>query len=75
MAVIDLLDEAEQLGIVESVEDDTGYWRHRGIGLMDAKMSEMNTLVAAVADQLRNQEGSTVIDDQEQTVNWGGDGF
>lgn len=52
MAVIDLLDKADQLGVVESVQDDTGYWSHRDIGLMDAKMSEMNELIARARNEI-----------------------
>jgi len=51
-AVIDLLDKADQLGVLESVQDEGGYWEHRDADSLAQSVSKMNDLIARAGNEI-----------------------
>ncbi len=50
--IIQVLDEAQRLGIVEKVTDDGTYWEQRDLHALTQALEDHNALVAAIVGQL-----------------------
>lgn len=52
LLIIQMLDEAQRLGIVQKVSDDGTYWEQRDANALIKALDEHNALVAAIVGQL-----------------------
>jgi len=59
LALIQLLDYANELGIVEYVSDDGGYWESRSKDVLVANLEKNDRIVAAFVGAINDQIGET----------------
>ena len=52
--VIKILDEAKNLGILDSVSDEGGYWEERNLQELISCVGEYNALIAAVVGGIQD---------------------
>ena len=57
LAMIAVLDKANELGIIERVNDGGEYWQKRDLNLLIRNVGEMNEIVAGVAGSLKDLGG------------------
>ena len=57
LAVIRLLDYAQELEILESVEDEGGFWQQRDVRALAEEVGQWNTMIAGVAGRLKDAFG------------------
>jgi len=62
LALIKLLDHAKQIGILDYVHDDGGYWESRSADVLVANLRENDRIVAAVVGALTDQIGEALDD-------------
>ena len=64
LGLVELFDYARELGILERVSDDSGYWEHRDGTKLRESLEQMNRIVAsftgAFKDATGNESGSVV---------------
>ena len=61
LAVVKMLDHAQELGILESVSDEGGYWEKRDIQALAREVGQWNEAIAGLAGQLKDWFGEDVI--------------
>ncbi len=54
LTVVQLLDQAKQLGILKSVSDEGDYWENRDMELLARHVGEWNAMIAGWAGQLKD---------------------
>jgi len=54
LLVIKILDEAKNLGILDSVSDEGGYWEERNLEELISRVGEYNALIAAVVGGIQD---------------------
>ena len=57
LSVIRLLDYAQELGILESVEDEGGFWEKRSAKALAQEVGQWNTMIAGMAGRLKDAFG------------------
>ncbi len=57
LSLIELLDFADELGILCRVSDDSGYWESRDEKQLREKLKEMNRMIAAFTGALKDELG------------------
>jgi hypothetical protein len=55
VGIITLLDRAKELGILESVTDESGYWEKRNVPELVKKIGQWNSLVAGLVGSLQDR--------------------
>jgi hypothetical protein len=60
LTVIKLLDHARQLGILESVSDESGFWDGRSLESLAKTVGEWNAMIAGLAGQFKDWFGDDV---------------
>lgn len=58
LAVVALLDAAAQLGILDQVGDEGGYWEHRDAQKLAGEVNMWNTMIAGVAGRVKDLFGA-----------------
>ena len=54
VGIIQLLDYAKELGILQNVKDESGYWDHRDVEALVKTVGEWNVMIAASYGQFRD---------------------
>jgi hypothetical protein len=58
LTVIRMLDHAEELGILKSVNDEGGFWEKRDVPALACEVGEWNTMIAQQVGQFKDLFGS-----------------
>lgn len=58
LGLIELLDYADELGILDRVGDDSGYWEHRDAAKLHKSVEEMNRIVASFTGAFKDAMGT-----------------
>jgi hypothetical protein len=61
LSVIRLLDHASELGILQSVSDEGGFWEKRDLAALAHEVGDWNTMIAGLAGQLKDLFGPGVV--------------
>jgi hypothetical protein len=61
LAVVRMLDHARDLGILQSVSDEGGFWEQRDIEALAQEVGQWNQTIAAWAGQLKDQLGDQLF--------------
>jgi hypothetical protein len=61
LAVVQLLDQAAAMGLLHSARDDGKYWETRDLNRLASEVGAYNRLCAAVAGQMKDAVGVTVV--------------
>ena len=61
LAVIRLLDQAKALGILESVNDEGGYWENRDVKALVETVGQWNSMLAGLVGQFKDQFSGMVV--------------
>lgn len=61
LAVIKLLDHAAELGILQNVSDEGGYWQQRNVEVLAKNVGDWNTMIAGWAGRLKDAFGDGVV--------------
>ena len=61
LSVIRLLDHAGELGILQRVSDEGGFWEKRDVAALAGEVGEWNTMIAGLAGQLKDLFGAGVV--------------
>lgn len=61
LAVVKLLDHAAELGILNDVLDESGYWQQRDVQALVKAVGDWNTLIAGWAGRLKDAFGDGVV--------------
>jgi hypothetical protein len=61
LAVIRMLDHAKELGILQKVSDEGGFWEKRNIEDLSREIGQWNEMIAAWAGQLKDQLGDKLL--------------
>lgn len=61
LAVVKLLDHAAELGILQNVNDEGGYWQQRNVEALARNVGDWNTMIAGWAGRLKDAFGDGVI--------------
>jgi hypothetical protein len=60
LAVIRVLDQAKELGILEHISDEGGFWEKRDVRALAEEVGEWNEMIAAFAGRLKDELGEGV---------------
>lgn len=58
---MDLLDAADQLGILKEVHDEGHYWEQRDTKALTAEIGQWNSMIAGMAGQFKDALGDGVV--------------
>ena len=61
LLVIQMLDHAKALGILDNVCDESGYWEHRDPQALGATVGQWNEMIAAFFGRLKDKLGDQVV--------------
>ncbi len=61
LSVIRLLDAAQELGLVEQVDDEGAYWKQRDVEALAKEVGSWNEMIAAFAGQLKDRLGQQLV--------------
>jgi hypothetical protein len=61
LSVIRLLDKAQDLGLVEQVDDEGGYWKQRDVEALAKEVGSWNEMIAAFVGQLKDRLGNQLV--------------
>ena len=61
LAVIRLLDRAQELGVLEDVSDEGDYWQNRNVEALGRCVGEWNQMIATFAGQLKDALGDGLV--------------
>lgn len=61
LTVIAMLDQAKQLGCLERVSDEGGFWEHRDLAALVQQVGSWNEMMAALAGKLKDALGDGPI--------------
>ena len=61
LSVIRLLDHARELGILQNVSDEGGFWEKRDVAALAREVGEWNTMIAGLAGQLKDLFGENLM--------------
>jgi hypothetical protein len=61
LSVIRLLDHAREIGILDSVSDEGGYWEKRDVKALAQTVGEWNEMLAAVFGKMKDQFGDQLV--------------
>lgn len=61
LAVNKMLDHAKELGILERVRDEGGFWENRNVKALAQEVGQWNAMIAELAGQLREWFGDDVV--------------
>lgn len=61
LSVIRLLDKAQDMGLVEQVDDEGGYWNQRDVEALSKEVGSWNEMIAAFAGQLKDRLGNQLV--------------
>jgi hypothetical protein len=61
LAVVRMLDHAQELDLLQSVHDESDYWQRRDIEALARQMGGWNASLAAWAGQLKDQVGDQLV--------------
>jgi len=60
LAVVAMLDVAQELGILADVSDESDYWQKRAVEALTREIGKWNQMMAAVAGQMKDKIGDRV---------------
>lgn len=60
-AVVDLLDAADELGILKEVHDEGNFWDNRDADALAAVISQWNSMIAGLAGRFKDSLGDGVV--------------
>lgn len=61
LAVVKLLDQAAELGILKHVGDEGGYWEQRNIKALATEVGDWNAMIAGWAGRLKDAFGDSIV--------------
>ena len=56
-----MLDHAKELGILQNVSDEGGFWEKRDVAALASEVGDMNTGIAGLAGQLKDLFGENIV--------------
>jgi len=63
-SLVELLDGAAELGILQEVHDESGYWEKRDIPTLTAEVSSWNRLIAGWAGRFKDSLGEGTVESE-----------
>lgn len=60
LSVIALLDKAKELGLLESVRDEAGFWDNRDVKALVPEIASWNQMIAAFVGQMKDGLGGSI---------------
>jgi hypothetical protein len=66
LAVVKLLDQAGNLGLLQEVKDEGGYWTNRDPAKLGSEVGDWNTMIAGWAGRLKDAFGGAVVSEIEK---------
>ena len=64
LSLVELLDGAAELGILQEVHDESGYWEKRDIPTLTAEVSSWNRLIAGWAGRFKDSLGEGMVESE-----------
>jgi hypothetical protein len=60
LSVIHLLDYSRELGILDEVKDEGGYWEKRDVRLLAEEVGQWNEQIAGLVGQMKDSLGGDI---------------